>query len=386
MAESLGFRRSFISKWDVREVLDFISVRGLFQKGGADTKVVVVVAEAAKPPADRKILHATFRRSGRADAEQGFDIDYYDLHWLPRHLALSNDGVWRADLLGGGRVLGFVDRLKEFRTLGKFAEDQGWDFGEGFIEAKPKDDPSGRKARQLSPANHLIGKPLVPSEAITASGINRKAISTVKTELFKTAYTATRYTAPITLIHQQFDLHHGYLEKGYWTYKNQIVGFPGARASEVEAVSNFLKLHKRVLQAFVAGVSVKLFTQHATTLSAVDVISLPYPETCDLDLSSNEHIVIDDIVDYYRDLIRLGEKSAAMKESGQAALPDFNHVFSRQINAIYKKSPLHVLESQTWLGKMNSKENWILFSKSKGARRFVLPASLVFMTAISFSC
>ena len=44
--QSLGFRRNFIKWWDVREILDFISVRGLFQKGDADTKVIVVVAEA----------------------------------------------------------------------------------------------------------------------------------------------------------------------------------------------------------------------------------------------------------------------------------------------------------------------------------------------------
>ena len=75
--QSLGFRRKFIERWNVREILDFISVRGLFQKGGADTKVIVVVAEANKPRSDRQILHTTFRRSGRTDAEQGFDIDYY---------------------------------------------------------------------------------------------------------------------------------------------------------------------------------------------------------------------------------------------------------------------------------------------------------------------
>ena len=84
--QSYDFRRNFIAHWDVREILDFISIRGLFHKGGADTKVVVVVAESASPPDDRKILHATFRRSGRVEAEQGFDIDYYDLHWLPRRL------------------------------------------------------------------------------------------------------------------------------------------------------------------------------------------------------------------------------------------------------------------------------------------------------------
>ncbi len=87
--QSIALRRSFIGKWDVREILDFISVRGLFQRGKADTKVVVIVAEARTAPEDRQILHATFRRSGRSDAEQGFDIDYYDLHWLPRELALE---------------------------------------------------------------------------------------------------------------------------------------------------------------------------------------------------------------------------------------------------------------------------------------------------------
>ncbi len=33
--QSISLRRSFIGKWDVREILDFISVRGLFQRGKA---------------------------------------------------------------------------------------------------------------------------------------------------------------------------------------------------------------------------------------------------------------------------------------------------------------------------------------------------------------
>lgn len=105
--QSRPFRQSFIKEWDVREVLDFISVRGLFE---ADTKVVVVLAEKRKAPAKRKILHATFRRTGRVEAEQGFDIDYYDMHWVDRRTAL-NDRIWRANLLGGGRVLQLVERL-----------------------------------------------------------------------------------------------------------------------------------------------------------------------------------------------------------------------------------------------------------------------------------
>ncbi len=373
--KSLEFRRRFIAKWDIREILDFISVRGLFQKGGADTKIVVVVAEATPPPANRKVLHATFRRSGRVDAEQGFDIDYYDMHWLPRKLVLSNDAVWRADLLGGGRVLDFIDRVKQMRTLGEYANAQGWDHGEGFIEATPKNDPSGSKAKKLSPASHLTGKPLLPSNAMTVDGIDWDAIGVVEARRFKSPYTAARFTAPMTLVHQQFNLNHAHVEKGYLTYKNQIVGFCGkpSQKHEVRKVADFIRDHKRELQAFVAGTSVKSFTQHATTLSAIDVISLPYPESGTLGCSENERIVVDDVVDYYRDLVRLGEDSSALKETGHDVLTDFSRVFCRQINGIYKKNPLLALEPQVWPGIIcqpfvfgKGKVNWSGADELKG--------------------
>ncbi|MBI3922736.1 MAG: N-6 DNA methylase [Armatimonadetes bacterium] len=341
--QSLDFRRKFIERWDVREVLDFISIRGLFQKGGADTKVVVVVAEANQPSPERQILHASFRRSGRADAEQGFDIDYYDMHWLPRELALTNDGVWRSDLLGGGRVLGFVDRLKEFKTLGQFAEDRGWDCGEGFIVGQSGNRP---------PADHLTGADFLPSEAILPIGIDRSSISKVTDRLFKTAYTPKRYTPPMVLIREQMDLDCGVWLSSYLTYKNKVVGVCGSPrdAGPIREIEKWLRNEQAALRAFVAAISVRLFTQKATTLSEIDVLSLPYPEQLSLKLSSTEQILVDDIVDYYRDLIRLGDDSPAMKEPGVGALPSFNDTYTQQINAIYKKNKLRTLEPHTWPG------------------------------------
>jgi hypothetical protein len=350
--QSLGFRRKFIEHWDVREILDFISVRGLFQKGGADTKVVIVVAESQVPPPQRKILHATFRRSGRTDAEQGFDIDYYDMHWLPREQVLYNDGVWRCDLLGGGRVLGFVDRLRRFKPLGKYAAEQGWDYGEGFIEAAP---PTGRppsKTVVRQPANHLTGKPLLPSDGISESGINSSAITTVTATSFRSAYTKARYTPPMILVHEQYNLSHGLWTSNYLTYKNQIVGFCGTpdQTKYLEKLDTFLSKEKNTLRAYVAATSIKLFTQHATTLSGTDIFNLPYPPSRDFELSHHEHILVADIVDYYRDIIRLGEDSVAMKESGGAALPAFNDVFTTRINGVYKKNKLRALDEFTWPG------------------------------------
>jgi hypothetical protein len=341
---SIGFRRNFITSWDVREVLDFISVRGLFQRGDADTKVIAIVADSAPPVTDRKILHAVFRRSGRVDAEQGFDIDYYDLHWLSRQLVLSNDGAWRADLLGGGRVLGFVDRLKTFRTLKQYAEAQGWDFGEGFIEGK----------RGVSrPADHIIGKALLPSEALTLGGIDVSAITTAPNKPIEGQRSAKRFSPPMLLVRELMDLPHAVWSKDYLTYKNQIVGFAGPSQEHYARLSKadrWLTTEASSLRAFAAGVSVKLFTQKATNVSAADILALPYPETGTLDLGPNEQILVDDIVKYHRDLVRLGEDSAAMKSSGHAALSDFISVFIGQINTIYRKKPLNALDVQTWPG------------------------------------
>jgi len=356
--QSFGFRRRFLERWDVREILDFISVRGLFQKGGSDTKVVVVVAQAGQPPPDRQILHATFRRSGRARAEQGFDIDYYDMHWLPRELALTNDGVWRSDLLGGGRVLAFVDRLKKYRTLDQCAAEHGWDRGEGFIVGK-----SGNRA----PAEHLTGRDVLPSQAVLPTGISRGSISRVTDRLFKTAYTPKRFTPPMVLVREHMDLASDVWLSSYLTYKNKVVGICGGPDDTrlILDIGSWLCEERAALQAFVAAISVRLFTQKATTLSEIDVLSLPYPESRSLAMSAHEQVLVADIVDYYRDLIRLGEKSDAMGMPGIPALPAFNETYTQQINAVYKRNRLRALEPQTWPGVMcqpfvfgNGKVDW----------------------------
>lgn len=341
--QSLGFRRKFIERWDVREILDFISVRGLFQKGSADTKVIAVVAEAQPAPPDRQILHATFRRSGRADAEQGFDIDYYDMHWLPRELAARNDGVWRSDLLGGGRVLAFADRLRKLRTLGHYADEMGWDYGEGFIQG-------GRGVSR--PASHIVGKPLLPSDAITEFGIDSSSITTAPNMPIEGPRSERRFTPPMLLIREQMDLPNGLWTRSYLTYGHQVWGICAAKSDYalLKKVAEWLVNQRIAIRAFIAATSPRLFCQKSTSISAFDITSLPYPESGDMNLSTHEHILVSDIVDYYRDLIRLGDDSIAMKDSGEPGLPAFNEIFTTRINGVYRKNKVKALPAQLWPG------------------------------------
>ena len=339
---AVAFRKKFFERWDVREVLDFISVRGLF-KLKADTKVIVIVAEAAVAPADRRILHATFRRNGRIQAEQGFDIDYYDLHWLPRDLVLRNDGVWRSDLLGGGRVLSLLDRLRAFPTLSDFAARHGWDFGEGFIE--------GRRGVSR-PDKHLASRPYLPSIALTLEGIDTSQIGVTSRKPIEGPRSEARFTPPLLLVREQMDLPHALWFDGYLTYKNKIVGFaaPSKHRSLLQALDRWLDNESVALRAFAAGISVRLFTQKATTLSGADILALPYPEKESLDLSANERLLTRDIVDYMRDLVRLGEDSTVMTTDSRGALKRFSEVFTKQINTVYHDNPLRPLAPCQWPG------------------------------------
>lgn len=342
-ASAAPVRTAFFTRWDVREILDFVSIRGLFSKGGADTKIVAVIAEANEVPESRRILHAVFRRAGRADAEQGFDIDYYDLHWLPRSEVLIDPGpeIWRSGLLGGARTYGLVRRLKRYRTLKQHAAERGWNVCEGFVE--------GQKGVS-QPADHLIGRPLLPSAALTLDGIDRNRITVVPDKPIERPRSAKLFTPPMLLVREHEDLQHAVWSTSYLTFKNQIVGFAQAERGDLDEVARWLKMESVPLRAYAAGISTKLFTQKATNIAGADVLALPFPENGDLELSDNERIIAEDIVFQYRDFIRKGSESRLLREDAGPALEGFARLFCKQIGAVYQDKPLVALPPRRWPG------------------------------------
>lgn len=337
------FRKAFFGRWKVREILDFVSVRGLFKKGEADPKIVVVIAESEKPVPESRLLHAVFRRNGRATAEQGFDIDYYDLHWLRNVDAERSRDVWRSNLLGGGRVRDLIERLRTYPTLRDYAAKQNWDFGEGYIAGS---------AGISRPATHLIGKPLLPTTALSAHGLQTELLDRVPEQPIKDPKTERRFTPPLLLIKEHENLYHDLWNGHYLTYKHEIVGLAASKNDlhRLAAIGAWLKRENVVLCAYVAGISARLFTQRATAILSADIFALPYPENEDLDLSHNERIIAEDIVEHQRDFIRLGTGSRLMRAAPQSALTAFDEVFTRQLNAVYSRNPLRPLDCQQWSG------------------------------------
>jgi hypothetical protein len=337
------FRESLFKRWNVREILDFVSVRGLFKKGEADPKVVVVLAvsEPANPAV--KLLHAVFRRTGRTNAEQGFEIDYYDLHRVPQSALSGNSDIWRANLLGGERLLNFLQRLRKYRTLGEYAAARSWNIGEGYI--------AGQKGISR-PADHVVGKQLLPTKALSAKGIDTSSFTKVPKQPIKDPKSKARFTPPMLLVKEHQDLYSAMWEKNYLTYKHEIVGFaaPGSDLKRLRLVRHWLRANGPALQAYVAGTSIRLFTQRATSVASADIMALPYPEEGSLDLSANEKILIEDVVRFGRDFVRKGSDSDVMKLYADDSLSDFAEIFVSQISTVYPKAPLSVLAPRCWPG------------------------------------
>ena len=337
------FRKSFFKRWNVREILDFVSVRGLFKKGEADPKVVAVVALSEPATPDTKTLHAVFRRNGRANAEQGFELDYYDLHRVPYSALSDNSDIWRANLLGGERMLSFLQRLRKYRTLGDYAIERGWNSGEGYI--------AGQKGISR-PANHVVGRRLLPTKALSATGLDKSAFTKVPKQSIKDPKSEARFTPPMLLVKEHENLYNAMWEDGYLTYKHEIVGFaaPKKDLKRLRLVRDWISVNASALQAYAAGTSIRLFTQRATSIASADIMALPYPEDGSLDLSANEKLLVDDVVRYGRDFVRKGSDSDVMKLDADRGLSGFAKTFTLQVNTVYPKTPLSSLAPQRWPG------------------------------------
>lgn len=337
---SVDFRRAVFARWDVREILDFTPIRGLFFK---DPKVVVLLAEAHPPKPERPILHAIFRRTSHTQAELSFELDYYDMQYVPQRTALTQDFVWRCNLFGGVRAARLVERLRQLPTLKDYVKKQGWDYGEGYMIGTPETDEV---------VDYLYNQPVIPAAAVLSDGsVNRTMIKKQTAKSFQRPRPQTRYQAPLILMAQTDELPMAYWNDGALTYGQRILGISaaGSDAKSHQALFRRVFKSKQFFRSWLSLTSIDAGIKQATTLQKSDIDNLPFPENeTDLDLSSNEEIILGDAFDYYREFQRLGEAAEMMRSATLDDYCEYAAVFTRQVNAVHKK--LRPLPVRIWAG------------------------------------
>ena len=302
-----SFQKSFLAANQTEAILDLTSIRNLFD--GADPKTVALVVRKRKPPAGHKIRHLTFRRTFSVRERIGFELDHYDRHTVPQQTAEAHAWVWRVNLLGGGRLHHLAERMAEMPSLRQFVEAKGWDYGEGFIAAT-----GGR--REAAP--WLTGKPFLPTRAFTERGIDESRITTVKETKFRSAYTESRYSAPIVMIRENEKLPCAFRQSGFLAYKAKIVGIHadahGERALRA-FYESFLE-NRSALRALCLLLGTQALVGKATAILKRDLDALPWPANgAGWSLAEWERILCEDVVKCTAAFVRLGQNSKLLKQS-----------------------------------------------------------------------
>ena len=320
------FQQHFISTHKTDYVLDFTSVRGLFDK--ADTKVTALVAERVSPPANHRIVHLTFRRTVSVEEQLGFELDHYDRHAVAQKQAVSAPFTWKVNLLGGGRLHHLATRLKAMGTLAEFIAEKEWDAGEGFIVGEEGVRPE---------VKWLTGKPYLASTELTEEGIGE--ITTVADTHFTAPRKKIRYQPPLVLIRENEKLPCAFWDKGFLAYKAKVVGIH-APLDQAPALRSFFRQFQEglpALRAFCQMESTQMLVGRATAPLKRDIDNLPWPKHGESwDLSAWEKTLCEDLVEYIAAYVRLGQDSKLLTHA--AAATDFTayaEMFCGMLRGIY---------------------------------------------------
>lgn len=321
------FRNTIFRKHHVDTILDFTSIRNLYD---ADPKTIAVSAYAGEPPEEHWIDHRTFRRTVCVHERICFELDHYDRHRVSQKQAETDPYVWRANLLGGGRLINISQRFRKMRTLADYVNQQGWDYGEGFIV--------GKKGKR-QPAPFLTGKPLLPTGAFTTHGIDETQIIEVEETHFKSAYAENRYKAPLVLIKETDCLPIAYRDKGFIAYRDKIIGIHASHSQEPE-LRRFYEIFKSnhdIYRFSCTLMGSQSLVGKATAILKQDIDSLPYPEDLqDLSFSFWEKALCEDVVKHMTEYVRLGQNSVLLKRAANYGdLQEYSSMFMKMLGTVY---------------------------------------------------
>ena len=320
-----SFRTYLFQRHRIDTVLDFVSIRKLYED--ADAKTVAVLAQAVEPSNEHRITHQIFRRTVSVKEHICFELDHYDRQHVSQKQIEAFPYVWRSNLLGGGRLFDISHRFQSMRKLAEYVESKDWDYGEGFIVGK-----NGR------PAPFLTDRDFLPASAFTDDGINENEIRPLTEIKFHRPKNEKLFTPPFILIKKIDSLPIIFWDKRFLAYNHSIVGItaPRLQASELREFYNMLSKNHDIYRFFCTLNGASLVGK-ATAILKKDIDELPYPEDLnEFSFSFWEKALCEDTLKYMTDYIRLGQHSELLaRAAGIDDLSAYSNMFVHMLKSVY---------------------------------------------------
>ena len=324
------YRTYFFKRYNVTQIIDFTFLKTLLFKG-ANIATIALFADNREPD-DKDIIHVVAKRTGACKEGTFFEFDTYDFFDVPKHLAQSDNRVWKCNLLGGSMVYEIVNKYCKGQTIKDYLEQKsklnGWSYGVGYT--------IGNKAHKK--ANYITGQPTVNDDSFNEDG--RWTTSIEQAEGFIRPRKKDLYEPPHLLIKrsigkQRFPMR---LCNEYVTFKEGIIGIhcPINEIEDLKNLEKYIRAHNDLLRLMIIAFSSRAGgTKSVHTHYLQDFWSLPYEP--DIHLSKNENIVLSDVLNCSLSYFDSTKAPVANETAGFDVLQDYGIFYCQCLNVIYEK-------------------------------------------------
>lgn len=343
--QSVEFRNYLIQKYRVPQIIDFTYLnRVLFGKRG-DISTCAVFASNTENDGSN-ILHVTVKRTKSAKEKLFFDLDYYDFHRLTFEDALTNRFIWKANLLGGGRLGQIALKLSSSNKFESFIKKKEWGYSEGRRDSKFSYCLDGK-----NPDDYLDVKGMysLHTPNFTINGIDKRSCQrTTEDRRYINKKVGQIFLAPHILIKEVIEEACGevpcFLELGDdIVFKERVIGIHCPEEEKEELISLFkkLKANEELLKLYIALTSGEFMVATSSSFLKKDLDGLPWEENKQISpvFTDIEKIYCQDIFNYILDYKRNGETSRIFNKissSDSNTLALFGKWYCKILNNIYK--------------------------------------------------
>ncbi|WP_405572956.1 class I SAM-dependent DNA methyltransferase [Winogradskyella sp. Asnod2-B02-A] len=368
-SKPINFRKWLFSEYNIPQIIDFTYLSNtLFKNKGNEKNVAVSTFFIEnKMPDKNPIYHVTVKKLKTAKERQYFEIDHYDFHKINKNSVIDNPFVWKANLLGGGRLVQLIERLSSFKTLQSFLKDkknQGWVYGDGIIEGKKLDTEVTQKdleEKKYKIAEFLTNKDIFDPSDFDENGIHRTYICerkyfqrsrNTKIEIFKKNHLLIKKNIgykSIPCILLDHDM----------VFKNEVIGIHAPPTDVKELENVFMRIKNNSLYRFyilVTSARSGVSRSTKTTLQK-DILGIPFPQSAkDIELTKFDKILVNDTLEYSLDFLGKDTNVKVLKAVTKEELNKFGKIFSEVLNSLfeieskkYSQKSIHQTQSFTCL-------------------------------------
>jgi hypothetical protein len=349
---ALYYRSKFLEKYQLHKIYDFTHLSDVLFHGSANVAVCTPIFANKTPDFQQKLQHIVVQRAKIAEERFTFEIDHYDFHNVTYSEAIENQYVWKANLLGGGRLLRLIDYLSNLRSLGEFLESKekdGWVYGEGYIVGHGGDINSegehliNGKKRHYAYADWIFKKKSIDTNSFKENGefnvfVEENAYFEGHRRTIKKIFNPPHILIKENLGTERIPM---VFSEEYLCFKDNIVGInaPNEQKNELKKLFEDLSNNTHLNKLFALITSGKAAISMATILLKQDIMNLPYPKNPQsLELGKSEQIVVDDVLNYYINSNKSSANSPLNQTIEPKELEDYGQAFCDILNPIYQKN------------------------------------------------